>query len=117
VSTTPELPGRATGFAVTDEGRRFVSLIDFSDQDNMSTTGLYEWKADTGTPVTTLVPVAGTIAKDDPSKIALDGSFFYLWGTDGNELVVQRQGGRLGFVVAKVSAPATMSPKFAELQQ
>jgi hypothetical protein len=117
VSMTSEVPRRATGFAVTDEGRSFVSLSDFSEQDNISTTGLYELKSDSGTPVATLVSVAGTITKYDPSKIAPDGTFFYLWGTDGNELVVQRQGDGWGLSWARVSASATMTTKFAELQQ
>jgi hypothetical protein len=68
--------GKSDGIAVTDEGRSFESRSDFSDQDNMSTTGLYELKADSGTPVATVVPVAGTFTKYDPSKIASDGTFF-----------------------------------------
>jgi hypothetical protein len=113
-SGVKEKPG---GFAVTDDGRKFVGLSDFNDQDNLRTTGLYELKADSGTPVATLVPVAGTITKYDPSKIAPDGTFFYLWGADGNELVMQRQGDGWGLSWARVSAPATMTIKFAELQQ
>jgi hypothetical protein len=108
---------KTNGFAVTEEGRRFVGLSDFSEQDNMRTTGLYELKADSGTPVATLVPVAGAITKYDPSKIAPDGTFFYLWGADGNELVMRRQGDGWGLSWAKVSAPATMTTKFAALQQ
>jgi hypothetical protein len=68
--------GKSDGIAVTDEGRSFESRSDFSDQGNMSTTGLYELKADSGTPVATVVPVAGTFTKYDPSKIASDGTFF-----------------------------------------
>jgi hypothetical protein len=108
---------KTSGFAVTEEGRSFVGLSDFSDQDNLRTTGLYELKADSGTSVATLVPVAGTITKYDPSKIAPDGTFFYLWGADGNELVMQRQGDGWGLSWAKVSAPTTMTIKLAELQQ
>jgi hypothetical protein len=108
---------KTNGFAVTEEGRSFVGLSDFSDQDNMRTTRLYELKADSGTPVATLVPVAGTITKYDPSKIAPYGTFLYLWGADGNELVMQREGDGWGLSWAKVSAPATVTTKFAELQQ
>jgi hypothetical protein len=99
--------GKAGGFAVTEEGRSFVGLSDFSDQDNTRTTGLYELKADSGTPLATLVPVAGTITKYDPSKIAPDGTFFYLWGADGNELVMERQGDGWGLSWARVSASLT----------
>ena len=113
----PGLGEKTSGFAVTEEGRSFVGLSDFSDQDNMRTTRLYELKADSGTPVATLVPVAGTITRYDPSKIAPDGTFLYLWGADGNELVMQREGDGWGLSWAKVSAPATVTTKFAELQQ
>jgi len=108
---------KTSGFAVTEEGRSFVGLSDFSDQDNMRTTGLYELKADRGTPVATLVPIVGTITKYDPSKIAPDGTFFYLWGADGDELVMQRQGDGWGLSWARVSAPATMTAKITGLQQ
>jgi hypothetical protein len=117
VALPPGLGEKTSGFAVTEEGRSFLGLRDFSDQDNMRTTGLYELKADSGTPVATLLPVAGTITKYDPSKIAPDGTFFYLWGADGNELVMQRHGDGWGLSWARVSAPATMTIKFAELQQ
>jgi len=100
---------KTSGFAVTEEGRSFVGLSDFSDQDNRRTTGLYELKADSGTPVATLVPVAGTITKYDPSNIAPDGTFFYLWGADGNELVMQRQGDSWGLSWARVTSSATVS--------
>ena len=100
---------KLAGFAVTEEGRSFVGLSNFSDQDNMRTTGLYELKADSGTPVATLVPVAGTITKYDPSKIAPDGTFLYLWGADGNELVMERQGDGWGLSWAKVTSSATVS--------
>jgi hypothetical protein len=103
VALPPGLGEKTSGFAVTEEGRSFVGLSDFSDQDNMRTTGLYELKADSGTPVATLVPVVGTITKYDPSEIAPDGTFFYLWGADGNELVMQRQGDGWGLSWAKVS--------------
>jgi hypothetical protein len=117
VAMLSEIRGKAGGFAVTEEGRSFAGLSDFSDQDNTRTTGLYELKADSGTPVATLVPVAGTITKYDPSKIAPDDTFFYLWGADGNELVMERQGDGWGLSWARVSGPATMTTKFAELQQ
>jgi hypothetical protein len=109
IALPPGLGKKTSGFAVTEEGRSFVGLSDFSDQDNIRTTGLYELKADSGTPVATLLPVAGTITKYDPSKIAPDGTFFYLWGADGNDLVVQRQGDGWGLSWARVSASATAS--------
>jgi hypothetical protein len=109
IALPPGLGEKTSGFAVTEEGRSFVGLSDFSDQDNIRTTGLYELKVDSGTPVATLVPVTGTITKYDPSEIAPDGTFLYLWGADGNELVMQRQGDGWGLSWARVTSSATSS--------
>jgi len=109
VAVSSGVGGRASGFAVTEEGRRFVGLGNCCDQDKKRTTGLHELKADSGTPVATLVPVAGTITRYDPNKIAPDGTFFYLWGAYGNELVMERQGDGWGPSWAKVSTSVTMA--------
>ena len=107
VGLSPGIRGRANGFAVTEEGRSFVSLSDHSDQDKKLTQGLYELKANSGSSVVTLIPVAGTVTTRDPKEIAPDGTFFNLWGADGNELVVQRQGDGWGLSWARVSATVT----------
>ena len=106
--------GRANGFAVAEDGRSFVGLGDFSAEDKMWTAGLYELKADTGTTVAPLVPVEGTIVKRDPYEIAPDGTFLGLWGADGNDLVVQRQGDGWGLSWAKVSASVTTADYAAQ---
>ena len=106
--------GRASGFAVTEEGRSFVGLSDHSEQDKKITRGLYELKASAGNSVATLVSVAGTITKHDPDEIAAEGTFLNLWGADGNELVVQRQGDGKGLSWAKVSASVTTADSSAE---
>jgi len=106
--------GRASGFAVTEEGRSFVGLSDYSEQDKKITRGLYELKANNGTSVATLVPVAGTITKHDPDEIAAEGTFLNLWGADGNDLVVQRQGDGKGLSRARVSAAVTTADSSTE---
>jgi hypothetical protein len=107
VAASSGVRGRASGFATTEEGRTFVGLSDHSDLDKKITRGLYELKADSGTPVATLIAVEGTVTKSDPDEIAPDGTFFNLWGADGNELVVERQGDGWGLSWARVSASAT----------
>lgn len=107
VDPSLEVPRRANGFAVTEEGRSFVGVEDFCDQEKKITHGLYELNAKSGTSVAKVIPVEGTISKCDPNEIAPAGAFFYLWGADGNELVVQRQGDGLGLSWARVSASVT----------
>ena len=63
---------RANGFAVTQDGRSFIGLGDFSAQDKMWKSGLYELNINAGTSVATLIPVAGTITKRDSDEIAPD---------------------------------------------
>jgi hypothetical protein len=106
--------GRASGFAVTEEGRSFVGLSDHSEQDKKITRGLYELKASAGSSVATLVSVAGTITKHDPDEIAAEGTFLGLWGADGNDLVVQRQGDGWGLSWAKVSTSVTTADYSAQ---
>jgi hypothetical protein len=107
VAVSSGVGGRASGFAVTEEGRSFVGLGNCCDQDKKRTTGLYELKTNSGSSIAALVPVEGTVTKYDPNEIAPDGTFFYLWGADGNELVVQREGDGWGLSWAKVSASVT----------
>jgi hypothetical protein len=97
-------PGeKASGFAVTDGGRSFLGLSNCCDQDNKITHGLYELKADAASSVATLLPVEGTVTKHDRDEIAPDGTFLYLWGAQGDELVLQRQGDGWGLSWARVS--------------
>lgn len=108
VALPPIAGGRATGFAVTEEGRIFVSFLGFSDPDNNVTHGLYELKAKAGTSVATLIPVNGTITTHDRDSIPPDETFDRLWGADGDELVLHRHGDGWGISWAKVSeSPST----------
>jgi hypothetical protein len=107
VAVSSGVGGRASGFAVTEEGRSFVGLGNCCDQDKKRTTGLYELKTNSGSSIAALVPVEGTVTKYDPNEIVPDGTFFYLWGAHGNELVVQREGDGWGLSWAKVSASVT----------
>ena len=68
----PIAGGKANGFAVTEAGRNFVSLLGFSDSDNTVTHGLYELRAKTGISVATLVPVDGTLTTHEPGGVLPD---------------------------------------------
>jgi hypothetical protein len=108
VALPPIAGGKANGFAVTEAGRIFVSLLGFSEPDNNVTHGLYELKAKAGSSVATLIPVNGTITTHDRDSIPPDETFDRLWGADGDELVLHRHGDRRGISWAKVSeSPST----------
>jgi hypothetical protein len=107
VALPPVVGGEATGFAVTEKERIFVSLRGFSEPDNNVTHGLYELKAKTGTSVATLIPVDGTLTTHGRDGIPPDETFDRLWGADGEELVVHRHGDGWGVSWAKVEASPT----------
>ena len=81
---------RKSEWICRDEGGRiFVSLRGFSEPDNIVTHGLYELKAKTGISVANLIPVSGTLTAHERNGLLPDETFDRLWGTDGDELLVQ----------------------------
>ncbi len=109
VALPPVVGGEASGFAVTEKERVFVSLRGFSEPDNNVTHGLYELKAKTGTSVATLIPADETLTTHGRDGIPSDDAFDRLWGADGEELVVHRHGDGWGISWAKVEATSTTS--------
>jgi hypothetical protein len=80
----------ANGLAVTEDGRVFASFSGIRPEGAPQVRGLYQIKAVSGHPVALLLPVAGTIATVERGKLPPPGSYFMLWGADGNQLVVWR---------------------------
>jgi len=92
------------GFAVTGDQRIFVALAKAN-----RARGLYELRRVDGKPVATLTPVLGTVNSQDADNEAPRGVFYRLWGADGNELVVQRNGDWPSLVWVKVRNPRQLS--------
>jgi hypothetical protein len=92
------------GFAVTDDHRIFVAFGEL-----YRIHGLYELRAESGKPTASLTPVDVTIASQDTNNGAPEGVISHLFGADGNELVVQRNGDGPGLswvkVVSSVETP------------
>jgi hypothetical protein len=55
----PFAEARANGFALTDDGGVFVSLVGWQNSENILRHGLYKLQATAGNPVATLIPVGG----------------------------------------------------------
>ena len=92
------------GFAVTDEGRIFLAFASDPDPNGERKHGLYELRAAPGSPIASLTAVDGTVTAFDSYKTAPDGTFFRLWGADGNSLVVSKKGDNWGLSWTKVLA-------------
>jgi hypothetical protein len=100
--------GEATGFAVTEDQRIFLSLRGFGAKDRNVTRGLFELKANPGILAVTLTPVGGALTTVDLNSMPADETFDRLWGADGNELVVHRIGDGWGISWAKVCISAAI---------
>jgi hypothetical protein len=83
---------KAHGFAVTDEEKIFVAFANDPDPNGERKHGLYELKTTPGSPTASLTAVDGTVTIFDSYKAVPDGTFLWLWGADGNSLVVSRKG-------------------------
>jgi hypothetical protein len=80
--------GKASGLAVTEDGRVYASFSAHGMSGPQGLTGLYQVKAQPGVPIARLLPLAGTVSVLDGSKPRPAGTFLHLWGADGNQLVV-----------------------------
>ncbi len=83
--------GKASGLAVTDDGRVYASFSAHGMSGPSGLTGLYQIKAESGKPIAELIPISGTIITIEPDKVLPPGTFTMLWGADGNQLVVWRK--------------------------
>jgi hypothetical protein len=90
--------GKASGLAVTDDGRVYASFSAHGRSGPPALTGLYQVKARPGMPVALLLPVAGTVHVIEEGKPRLEEVFYDLWGADGNQLVVWAGFGELSWV-------------------
>ena len=84
---------QASGLAVTEDGRVYVSFRVSGIIGQPQVRGLYEIKAVSGKLIAGLLPVKGTVTAVERGKIPAPGTFTMLWGADGNQLVVWRTEG------------------------
>lgn len=85
--------GKASGLAITDDGRVYASLS-ARGLSGGGLTGLYQVRAEAGDLTAHLLPVADTISLFEKGKQQPTGTFLCLWGADGNQLAVWRVGER-----------------------
>jgi hypothetical protein len=84
------LDRRASGMAVTEDGRVYISFGAAGKKGTPRVRGLYQIKTESGSLTAHLLPVAGTINTLEEGKRPLPGSFCMLWGADGNQLAIWR---------------------------
>lgn len=99
--------GKASGLAITDDGKVYLSFSAHGMSGPVGLTGLYQVKTEPGNPVARLLPVVGTVNEIEKGKRLAAGTFIWLWGADGNQLVVFREEERDASWVSVVNTPAT----------
>jgi hypothetical protein len=99
--------GKASGLAITEDGRVYASFSAHGMSGPSGLTGLYQVKTESGNPVARLLPVIGTINDFESGKPRVAGAFLRLWGADGNQLVVRRAEERDASWVSVLNSPAS----------
>lgn len=82
--------GKASGLAITDDGRVYASFSSEGMAGPTGLTGLYQVKAEPGSPVARLIPVLGSVTDFKRREPKSAGAFIRLWGAKGNQLAVWR---------------------------
>jgi hypothetical protein len=87
---SPITSGKVTGLGVTESGRIYASLYALK-ADDTKVHGLFELQAEPGKPMGSWIPVAGTLNSHREGETVPQYTFWRLWGTDGENLVIGRQ--------------------------
>lgn len=82
--------GKASGMAVTEDGRVYARFSAHGRSGPVGLTGLYQIRASAGNAIAQLLPVAGTKSEFSGKNERALGTLMWLWGADGNQLVVRR---------------------------
>lgn len=90
MAMAPLAGARVTGLAVTDKGRVYASLFEPQEEGDTKTHGLFELRAEPSASVGKWIVMNGTLNSQPRVEDAPKGSFFRLWGADGEDLVIRR---------------------------
>ena len=87
----PLAQAKVTGFAVTENGRVYASLYELQPASERKTHGLFELRAEPEKEIATWVAVTGTLNSHREGEAVAKGTFWRLWGTEGNDLIIGQQ--------------------------
>jgi hypothetical protein len=89
----PLAQAKVTGFAVTENGRVYASLYELEPASERKTHGLFELRAEPEKEIATWVAVTGTLNSHREGEAVAKGTFWRLWGAEGNDLIIGQQYG------------------------
>ena len=87
---SPIANGKVTGLGVTESGYIYASLYAVKP-DETKAHGLFVLQAESGKPMGSWIPVMNTLDLHRDGEIVRQNTFWRLWGTDGEDLVIGRQ--------------------------
>lgn len=87
---SPITSGKVTGLGVTESGRIYASLYAVKP-DEIKAHGLFVLQAESGKPMGSWIPVMNTLNSHRDGETVRQNTFWRLWGTDGENLVIGRQ--------------------------
>jgi hypothetical protein len=88
---TPLAQAKVTGFAVTENGRIYASLYEVEPESQRKTRGLFELRVQPGKGTAKWVAVTGTLNSHGEGEAVAQGTFWRLWGTEGDDLIIGQQ--------------------------
>jgi len=87
----PLAQAKVTGFAVTENGQVYASLYELEPESERKTHGLFELRAEPEKGMAKWVAVAGTLNSHREGEAVDKGTFWRLWGAEGNDLIIGQQ--------------------------
>ena len=87
----PLAQAKVTGFAVTENGRVYASLYELEPASERKTRGLFELRAEPGKGIAKWVAITGTLNSHREGEAVAKGTFWRLWGAEGNDLIIGQQ--------------------------
>jgi hypothetical protein len=87
----PLAQAKVTGFAVTENGRVYASLYELEPESERKTHGLFELRSEPEKGMAKWVAVTGTLNSHREGEAVDKGTFWRLWGAEGNDLIIGQQ--------------------------
>lgn len=88
---SPLPQARVTGLAVTEYGGVYASLYEVEAESGKKTRGLFELRAESGKPTAQWIAVRGTLNSHREGETITKDTFWRLWGSEHDELIIGRQ--------------------------
>jgi hypothetical protein len=88
---TPLPHARVTGLVVTESGHIYASLYEVQTETERKTHGLFELQTEQGNPTAKWAAIRGTLNTHLEGEPVPKDTFWRLWGSEGNDLIIGRQ--------------------------